>query len=129
MISTYVAFALKMPLQDQQLLQLDRVLGIDWPRLISFVDTHPLLAKSLMLAYQAFHYQLLFLPVVLSLCGDRSRAYQVVATYGLICVIARVITIWYPALGTYTDFSLRPGDLKNINGMLGVEYVPQIMAV
>ncbi|MBB4255944.1 phosphatase PAP2 family protein [Rhizobium sp. BK008] len=128
-ISTYVAFALKMPLQDQQLLQLDRVLGIDWLSLISFFDAHPLLAKSLMLAYQAFHYQLLFLPVVLSLCGDRARAYQMVATYGLVCVIASVITIWYPALGTYTDFSLRPGDLKNINGMLGVEYVPQIMAV
>ncbi|MGO6996059.1 phosphatase PAP2 family protein [Rhizobium leguminosarum] len=82
-----------------------------------------------MFAYQTFHYQLLFLPVVLSLCGHRSRAYQVVGTYGLICVIASIITIWYPALGTYTDFSLRPGDLKNINGILGVEYVPQIVAV
>ncbi|MDR9772137.1 phosphatase PAP2 family protein [Rhizobium hidalgonense] len=128
-VSTYIAFALKLPLQDQQLLQLDRFLGIDWMSLIAFFDAHPLLAKSLMLAYQAFHYQLLFLPIVLSLCGHRSRAYQVVGTYGLICVIASIITIWYPALGTYTDFSLRPGDLKNINGILGVEYVPQILAV
>ncbi|TAZ69102.1 phosphatase PAP2 family protein [Rhizobium ruizarguesonis] len=128
-VSTYVAFALKLPLQDQQLLQLDRLLGIDWLSLIAFFDAHPLLAKSLMLAYQTFHYQLLFLPVVLSLCGHRSRAYQVVGTYGLICVIASIITIWYPALGTYTDFSLRPGDLKNINGILGVEYVSQIVAV
>ncbi|MBY3074732.1 phosphatase PAP2 family protein [Rhizobium laguerreae] len=128
-VSTYIAFALKLPLQDQQLLQLDRLLGIDWLSLIAFFDAHPLLAKSLMTAYQTFHYQLLFLPVVLSLCGHRSRAYQVVGTYGLICVIASIITIWYPALGTYTDFSLRPGDLKNINGILGVEYVPQIVAV
>ncbi|WP_245309740.1 phosphatase PAP2 family protein [Rhizobium sp. R339] len=128
-ISTYVAFALNMPLQDQQLLQLDRNLGIDWLSMISFFDAHPLLSKSLMFSYQAFHYQLLFLPVLLSLCGHQSRAYQVVGTYGLICVIASIITIWYPALGTYTDFSLRPGDLKNINGILGVEYVPQILAV
>ncbi|MGO6996060.1 hypothetical protein [Rhizobium leguminosarum] len=35
-VSTYVAFALNMPLQDQQLLQLDRLLGIDWLSLIAF---------------------------------------------------------------------------------------------
>jgi len=128
-VSTYVAFSLRLPLQDQQLLQLDRRLGIDWLNLIAFFDTHPLLAKSLTLAYGTFHDQLLFLPMVLSLCGHRARAYQVVGTYGLICVIASIITIWYPALGTYTDFGVNPHDLKNIDGMLGVEYVPQILAV
>ncbi|MBY2922540.1 phosphatase PAP2 family protein [Rhizobium leguminosarum] len=128
-VSTYVAFALKLPLQDQKLLQLDRLIGVDWLSLIAFLDTHPLLAKSLTLAYQTFHHQLLFLPVLLSLCGYRARAYQVVGAYGLICVIASVITIWYPALGTYTDFAINPADLKNINGMLGLEYVPQILAV
>jgi len=128
-VSTYVAFALNLPLQDQQLLQLDRRLGIDWLSLIAFFDTNPLLAKSLTLAYQTFHHQLLFLPMVLSLYGQRARAYQVVGTYGFICVIASIITIWYPALGTYTDFAVNPHDLKNINGMLGVEYVPQILAV
>ncbi|MBB4194237.1 membrane-associated phospholipid phosphatase [Rhizobium aethiopicum] len=128
-VSTYVAFALNRPLQDQQLLQLDRLLGVDWLSLIAFLDANPLLAKSMTFAYQTFHHQLLFLPVVLSLCGHRARAYQVVGTYGLICVIASFITIWYPALGTYTDFAVNPGDLKNINGMLGLEYVPQILAV
>ncbi|MGV1836902.1 phosphatase PAP2 family protein [Rhizobium rhizogenes] len=128
-VSTYVAFALKLPLQDQQLLQLDQHLGIEWLRLISFIDTHPLLAQSLTFAYHTFRHQLLFLPVVLSLYGHRARAYQIVGTYGLICFIASIITIWYPALGTYTDFAVSPYDLKNINGMLGVEYVPQIIAV
>ncbi|WP_245274088.1 hypothetical protein [Rhizobium leguminosarum] len=28
-VSTYVAFALKLPLQDQKLLQLDRLIGVD----------------------------------------------------------------------------------------------------
>lgn len=128
-VSTYVAFALKLPLQDQHLLQLDRRLGINWLSLIAFIDSHPLFAKLLTVAYKTFHHQLLFLPVVLSLCGHRARAYQVVGTYGLICAIASIITIWYPALGTYTDFAVNPGDLKNIDGMLGLEYVPQILAV
>lgn len=129
LVCSYIAFALNLPLQDQQLLQLDRRLGIDWLSLITFVDSSALLAKSLTLAYQTFHLQLLFLPVALSLYGHPARAYQVAGTYGLICVIACIITIWYPALGTYTDFGLNPNDLKNINGMLGVEYVPQIVAV
>jgi len=69
LVSTYIAFALNLPLQDQQLLQLDRRLGIDGLSLITFVDSSALLAKSLTLAYQTFHLQLLFLPVPLSLYG------------------------------------------------------------
>lgn len=128
-VSAYTAFALDLPLQDQQLLELDRRLGIDWVSLIAFIDSTALLAKSLTFAYHTFHHQLFFLPIVLSICGHRARAYQLVGIYGLICIIACIVTIWYPALGTYTDFALDPKDLKNINGMLGVEYVPQILAV
>ncbi len=57
-VSAYTAFALDLPLQDQQLLELDRRLGIDWVSLIAFIDSTALLAKSLTFAYHTFHHQL-----------------------------------------------------------------------
>lgn len=126
---TYVAATANQPLQDQHLMLMDRYLGIDYRELIAAIDAHAMLAQTLTFAYQTFAFQLLLIPAVLSMLGRAARAYQMMGAYGLICVFASIISIWYPALGTYSAFSVDTHQFKNINGSLGIEFAKQLVAV
>lgn len=128
-IFAYVAAMADFPLQDERLIAMDRALGIDWATLIRAVDARALLAATLMLVYRLFGVQLLLLPVLLSLTGRSGRAYQMMAAYGLICILASTISIWCPAVGTYTAFAVDLSHLRNLNASLGTEFVPQLLAV
>lgn len=125
----YIAATANFPLQDKNLIAMDRNLGVDWLALIDFVDSRALLADTLKFAYRAFALELLFLPVILSLVGRSARAYQMTAAYGLICIFASIISIWYPASGTYAAFAIDLGRLEALKGTLGTDFVPQLMAV
>ncbi|WFU12366.1 phosphatase PAP2 family protein (plasmid) [Rhizobium sp. CB3090] len=126
---TYVAATASQPLQDRYLIRMDRSLGIDCHELITAIDAHAMLAQTLTFAYQTFGFQLLLVPTVLSMLGRDARAYQMIGAYGLICIFASIISIWYPALGTYRAFSVDIHQFKNINGSLGIEFAKQLVAV
>ncbi|AYG70170.1 MULTISPECIES: phosphatase PAP2 family protein [unclassified Rhizobium] len=128
-ILAYVAALSDFPLQDHRLIAMDRALGIDWATLIRAVDMRALLAATLTLVYRLFGVQLVLLPVLLSLSGRSARAYQMMAGYGLICILSSIISIWYPAVGTYTAFTVDLHHLRNLSGSLGTEFVPQLLAV
>lgn len=128
-IFTYVAAILNQPLQDQHLMQMDQRLGVDWHALIAFIDAHAFFARTLAFAYQAFWPQLLLLPVLLSAVQRPARACQMTGAYGLICIFASIISVWYPAVGTYSALSVDVSQLKNIYGTLGIASVPQFTAV
>lgn len=125
----YVAATANQPLQDQRLLLMDRHLGIDWHAMIAIIDAHAVLGRTLALVYDTFGLQLLFLPGLLSILGRTARAYQMMGTYGLICIFASIISIWYPALGTYTALSVDIHHFKNIDGSMGTEFAGQLIAV
>lgn len=126
---TYVAATANQPLQDQRLILMDRHLGIDWHALIAIIDAHAMLARTLSFAYQAFGFQLLLLPGLLCIMGRAARAYQMTGAYGLVCIFASVISIWYPALGTYAALSVDIHHFKNIDPSTGIEFLTQLMAV
>ncbi|MDE1991712.1 MAG: phosphatase PAP2 family protein [Rhizobiaceae bacterium] len=128
-VMAYVAAMANQPLQDQRLIAMDQNLGIDWHALIAFIDAHAMLAQTLWIAYRTFGMQLILLPVVLGVSGQSARAYQMMAAYGLICIFANIISIWYPALGTYTALSIDIHQFKNIDGSLGVDFPAQLLAV
>lgn len=128
-ILAYVAATIDLPLQDQRLIAMDLALGINWASLIQEIDSSAILVRVLMLAYQAFQIQLLLIPALLSISGQPARAYQMMTAYGLICILASIISIWYPAVGTYAAFSVDLANLKNLSGTLGTEFVPQLLAV
>lgn len=128
-VFAYVAATTDLPLRDQRLMAMDRALGIDWAMLIRVVDARPLLATTLMLAYRLFSVQLLLLPALLGLTRRSARAYQMMTAYGLICILASIISIWYPAVGTYTAFSVDLSHLRNLSATLGTEFVAQLLAV
>jgi hypothetical protein len=128
-LSTYVVIYIKMPLADDVLSSWDTAIGVDWRKFITFVDQAPVLAHSLGLAYQSFSYQLLLLPIFLAMTGQILRVYQMVIAYALICFASSFISIWFPALGTYSVYEMDAGSLQNINAYYGYFFLEQFNAV
>ncbi len=128
-VSTYLAINVKMPLADDVLSSWDVALGVDWRELIKFVDQSPVLAGALGFAYLSFLFQLMIVPAVLAAVGQLLRAYQMLIAYALICFGASFISIWFPALGTYTIYNVVPSDLENINARYGYFFLEQFNAV
>ncbi|TIR16167.1 MAG: phosphatase PAP2 family protein [Mesorhizobium sp.] len=128
-LAVYLAVRLDRPWADDQLKAMDQVLGLDWPALLRFVDDRPYLAQPLNVAYRSFQTQFIWLPIALALSGRVLRSYQMILMYAVIYFIGCVISIWYPALGTYATFDIHPSDLKNIDRTWGYVFLDELKAV
>jgi membrane-associated phospholipid phosphatase len=126
---TYVAMRLNFPLADEALVRMDMALGFDWQAFISFIDARPILAAALGYSYQSFSFQLLFIPILLVMFGKPVRAYSMIAAFGLLCVVASAISVWYPALGTYVVYDVPADSLVNINAHFGFAFLSEFHAV
>ena len=128
-LSTYLAISLNMPLADRQLIAMDEAIGFDWFGFIGFVDARPGLAAAFAYAYSSFFFQLLLLPVYLGLSRNQTRAYAMIFAYILICMLASLISIWYPAHGTYKVYGVTPDKMASINAHFGYFFLEQFNAV
>lgn len=129
LVSTYLAISLDMPLMDGPLMHADAALGFDWTAFIAFVDEHPLLAHLLAQAYGSFGIQLLILPLILGATGRYGRAYMMIVAYGVLCYVSSIVSIWFPALGTYTLYGVTQDQLHNINAHYGFAFLHDFNAV
>lgn len=128
-LSTYLALGTGMPPADERLAAIDASLGFDWTAFVGFVEAHRWLAHGLGLAYQSFMFQLLAVPVLLSVVGRAERAYRTVVAYALICFAASFVAIWFPAIGAYPYYKIAPGSLQNINMHFGYFFLDQFHGV
>lgn len=126
---TYVAMRLNFPLADEALVRMDMALGFDWQAFISFIHARPILAAALGYSYQSFSFQLLSIPILLVMFGKPVRAYAMITAFGLLCVAASVISVWYPALGTYVVYNVPADSLANINAHFGFAFLDEFHAV
>jgi membrane-associated phospholipid phosphatase len=129
LVSTYLAASIDLPLADDALKRADAALGFKWMPFIEFIDDHPSIAHTLARAYSSFGVQLLALPLILGVTGRCERAYLMIMTYGVICYAASIVSIWFPALGTYTVYGLGQDQLQNINAYYGFASLPDFVAV
>jgi len=128
-VFSYVAMGTGLPLADRELMTLDATLGFDWYAFISYVDQRPMLSYGLALAYSSFFYQLTLLPVYFALVGMPARSSAIVFGYVVILLICAVVSIWYPALGTYVVYGVGLDDLSNIYARFGFHFLEQFHAV
>src|SRR5271154_4757336 len=63
---TYVAASTNLPLQDANLLVIDRALGFDWAAYVGFVNSHPTLAACLNYGYTMIRWPIFAIPVMLA---------------------------------------------------------------
>jgi membrane-associated phospholipid phosphatase len=126
---TYGAMNLNLPLADVELVGMDEALGFDWRAFIGFVDSRPMLARLLADAYSSFFVQLLFLPILLALFRREQRAFAMIFAYYLLCAVSALVSIWYPALGTYVVYGVEADSLANINTKFGYFFLEQFHAI
>lgn len=126
--ASYLSVRMNMPWADDELQAMDRALGVDWVAILAFADARKYLSIALNIAYASFGLQLMALPLILALIGSTLRSYLMITVYAVACFISAIISIWYPALGTYAAYNIDPSQLENINGHMGVVFLDQLRA-
>lgn len=110
---TYIAMAATFPLQDANLLALDRAIGFDFRPLVQFVNARGWLIGILAMGYRAISWPILLNAVVLPLAGRYLQAGQFVLAFLIALVATTCITIFVPAIGAYGVAGLSPSDYSN----------------
>ncbi len=111
---TYVAAAAGFPLQDANLLAIDRALGFDWPGYVYFVDRHPELAAWLSYGYGMIRWPIFAIPVVLAAAHRYQRIAEFSLAFALALIATTIISGLVPAIGVYQEIGLDPAVLKHI---------------
>jgi membrane-associated phospholipid phosphatase len=129
MVVTYCAMRLNMPIADEYLRAGDRLLGFDWPAMMRFVDSSPVLELLLQKGYVAFTPQALLLPMLLSLVRREARAYQFTFAFLLLGALASIISIFFPSLGAYVAYSFDGSTLRLIDPDYGNRFLESFNGV
>jgi len=111
---TYVAASTNLPLQDANLLAIDRALGLDWAAYVSFVNDHPTLAAWLSYGYTMIRWPIFAIPVVLAAKRRYQRLEEFIFAFGVALIATTIISALVPAIGVFQQIGLDPATLKNI---------------
>ncbi len=114
-VLTYFSIDFNFPLVDNYLSHIDSDVGFRWHTYIKYVDSSYFISKLLWLCYISFSYQLLLIPIILGFANQHERSYQFIFCFGLVSVIASLISVFTPAYGTYTTYALDVNTLRNID--------------
>jgi PAP2 superfamily len=112
---TYVAAATNLPMQDANLLAIDRALGLDWVAYVGFVNEHPLLAVWLNYGYTMIRWPIFAIPVVLAAKGRYQRIEEFTFAFGTALIATAILSALVPAIGVYQQIGLDPATLTNLH--------------
>jgi len=107
---TYLAMAIRLPLQDELLLAWDRALGLDFRKFLDVVNQYPELVWLLTRSYSSITWQLLLVAIVLPLLGCYRRVGEAVCAFILSLLATTCISALVPAIGVYDLLELTPAD-------------------
>lgn len=111
---SYVATSANLPLQDANLLAIDRGLGFDFRRFLTFVDQHEWLTAVLAFGYRSIAWMICIVISALPLLGYCHRLAEFVFALMLSLTATCCITTVVPAIGAYEALGLVPSDYPNI---------------
>ncbi|WP_315769001.1 phosphatase PAP2 family protein [Bradyrhizobium sp. SZCCHNR2012] len=111
---TYIATAANLPLQDANLLAIDRALGFDFRQYLKFADSSTWLIVVLAFCYRSIFWQIFLVLIGLPLAGYCRRTAEFVLALMLALVMTCCITMVVPAVGVYQILGLVPSDHLNI---------------
>ena len=126
---TYVAAAANYPLQDANLLTIDRALGLDWPAYVGFVNDHPLLATWLSYGYTMIRWPIFAIPVVLAAAHRYRRIEEFTLAFALALIATTIISALVPAIGVYQQIGLDPAQLPNLDPRAYLDQVRDLQPV
>jgi PAP2 superfamily len=112
---TYVAGAMNFPLQDANLLAIDRALGLDWTAYMNYVNERPVLATWLNYGYTMIRWPIFAIPAVLAAVYRFERLQEYTFAFSIALIVTTVISIFVPAIGAYQHIGIDPASLKNLD--------------
>jgi hypothetical protein len=112
---TYVAASAALPMQDANLLAVDRALGFDWAGYVGYVDAHPALAALMNCGYAMIRWPIFAIPVVLAALGRYRRIEEFTFAFGLALFVTTLVSGLVPAIGVYQQIGLDPATLQHID--------------
>ena len=112
---TYIAASTDLPLQDANLLAVDRFLHLDWASYVRFVDAHPMLADWLSFGYTMIRWPIFAIPVLLAAQHRYRRIEEFIFAFGAALIVTTVISALVPAIGVYQQINLDPSVLHNLD--------------
>jgi membrane-associated phospholipid phosphatase len=96
---SYVGAAFSLPLQDDAIVALDRMLGFDWAAAARAIDHSPSLLNLLDAAYATFTAQLVLTALALLAAGRVREIERYVVTFVCASLFAEVASMLIPTLG------------------------------
>jgi hypothetical protein len=112
---TYVAGAANVPLQDGNLLAIDRALGLDWQGYVRFVNDRPLLATWLSYGYTMIRWPIFAIPVVLAAAFRFQRLQEFTFGFAVALIVTTAVSALVPAIGVFQQLGLDPASFVNID--------------
>lgn len=112
---TYLAGAANAPLQDANLLALDRALGIDWLAYVNYVNDRPLLAMWLSYGYTMIRWPIFAIPVVLAAVYRFDRLQEFILAFAVALIITTAVSALVPAIGVFQQIGVDPMSFQNID--------------
>ncbi|MBA5723790.1 phosphatase PAP2 family protein [Candidatus Liberibacter sp.] len=128
-ISMYMAGRFNMPLIDDRLSAIDQAMGFSGKNFLYFLDSYPFLEKIFFNAYQSFMPQILGWLIILICLGHIGRAYAAITAYGVLCLIASIISIFLPASGLFVHYEIQANSFQNINTYFGIYHLDDFNAL
>ncbi|MFB9270161.1 phosphatase PAP2 family protein [Bradyrhizobium erythrophlei] len=116
-ILTYVITSANLPLRDNVLADIDRLLGFDWPDFLQATNANPVVATLLTRAYNetGLAAQVVVLCFIFQRRGERLTEFMAILS---LCAVAVCIGMWLvPAAGAFAYFSPAPQDFANFSAI------------
>jgi hypothetical protein len=126
---TYVTAAVNLPLQDANLLAIDRALGLDWAAYIGYANEHPLLAQWLSCGYAMIRWPIFAIPVILAAAHRYRRIGEFTLAFALALVVTTILSALVPAYGVYQQIGLDPAELEHIDARAYLDTVRDLAPV
>ncbi|MEA2988052.1 MAG: hypothetical protein QOG83_763 [Alphaproteobacteria bacterium] len=126
---TYVAAATNFPLQDANLLAIDRALGLDWRAYVAFVNDRPLLAAWLSYGYTMIRWPIFAIPVVLAAAYRYQRLEEFTFSFAVGLIATTIVSALVPAIGVYQEIGLDPATLANLEPRAYLDQVRDLAPV
>jgi hypothetical protein len=111
---TYVAGAANFPVQDANLLTIDRALRLDWLGYVEFVNDRPLLATWLSYGYTMIRWPIFAIPMVLAGTYHFLRLQEFAFAFAIALIVTTVISAFVPAIGVFQQIGVDPASFVHI---------------
>jgi hypothetical protein len=120
-VLSYLAASCALPLQDEMMERLDRVVGFDWLAWGDAMLSQPILSWLLAIAYSSLRPQVAFSIIYFTASGRAARIRELLLLGGVTLAVTVLISMIWPTLGPFAEHG---------GGEFGdVAYLPDLLAL